>query len=97
MPNPEQLTVYTSRFCGHSRAVEQFLKGQNVPATFICIDDDAKARQKVVALNNGYASVPTLIFPDGTHLTEPSTRQLRAKLGLETDSLTQKLRNLIRK
>lgn len=97
MTNSDKLTVYTSRFCGHSWAVEQFLKGQDVPATFICIDDDAEARQKVMALNNGYASVPTLIFPDGTHLTEPSTRQLRARLGLESDSLTQKFRKLIRK
>jgi hypothetical protein len=31
-------------------------------------------------INNGNASVPTLVFPDGSTLTEPSTAVLRQKL-----------------
>ncbi len=96
MSNPEPIIVYTSRFCGHSWAVVQFFKGQNIPATFINIDANPEARQKLIELNNGCASVPTLVFPDGVQLTEPSTRQLRAKLGLETGGLMQKIRSVFR-
>jgi mycoredoxin len=85
------IALYTSRFCGHSLAVEQFMKKHQIPFNQINIDDNAAARERVKAINNGYASVPTLIFPDGSTLTEPSFQQLRAKLGLDSPSLGQML------
>jgi mycoredoxin len=33
----------------------------------------------VMQVNNGNRSVPTIIFPDGTILVEPSTEELKAK------------------
>jgi mycoredoxin len=91
------ITLYTSRFCGHSMVVERFLKKHNISVTQISIDGDAAAQEKVKAINNGYASVPTLVFPDSTTLTEPSFRQLRAKLDLEGSTLAQKLGNILKK
>lgn len=85
------ITLYTSRFCGHSLAVERFLKRHDIPVNQIDVDSDAAARERVKTINNGFASVPTLIFPDGSTLTEPSFRQLRAKLGMSQPSLAQKL------
>ena len=93
-PNDTPLTLYTSRFCGHSLAVERFMKKHRIPANQITIDDDDAAREKVKAINNGYASVPTLVFPDGSTLTEPSFSQLRAKLGLKQPRITAWLRRL---
>lgn len=89
------ITLYTSRFCGHSWAVERFMKEHKIPIQQISIDGDPEARSQVMTINNGYASVPTLIFPDGTTLTEPSFRQLRTKLGLEQTSLIKKVRKLL--
>jgi mycoredoxin len=91
------ITLYTSRFCGHSMAVERFMKRHNISMTKINIDGDEAAREKVKSINNGYASVPTLVFPDGTTLTEPSFRQLRTKLDLEGSTLAQKLGNILKK
>lgn len=88
----EKVTVYTSSYCLHSRRVVRFLQKNNIPTEIITIDGDPEAREKVTALNNGYASVPTLIFPDGTQLTEPSSTELRAKLDLKQPSLTERLR-----
>lgn len=85
------IMLYTSRFCGHSQAVERFMKKHKVPFDRVNIDGDTAARERVKAINNGYASVPTLIFSDGSTLTEPSFRQLRVKLGLDKPSLAQKL------
>jgi hypothetical protein len=39
-----------------------------------------EARERVKTINHGYESVPTLIFPDGSTLTEPSAGELRRKL-----------------
>jgi hypothetical protein len=39
-----------------------------------------KAAQFVETINGGYLSVPTLVFPDGTTLTEPSNPELLAAI-----------------
>jgi hypothetical protein len=44
------------------------------------ITRDPEAVALVEKLNNGYRSVPTILFPDGSVLSEPSTTQLVAKL-----------------
>ena len=89
------IIMYTSSFCGHSWAVERFMKEHEISVQLINIDNDNEARQQVMALNRGYASVPTLIFPDGTQLTEPSFGQLRQKLGIAQSSLLGKIRGAL--
>lgn len=88
----EKITLYTSRSCPHSWAVERFLRRHQVPVNQINIDDDPVARETLISLNNGYASVPTLMFPDGTQLTEPSLGQLRARLGIESSGVLARIR-----
>lgn len=51
-----------------------------VPYNYIDISRDQAAAAKVRALNDGNESVPTLVFPDGSSLTEPSAGQLKQKL-----------------
>lgn len=93
----EKVTVYTSSYCLHSRSVVRFLKKNDIPAEIISIDGDPGAREKVMSLNQGYASVPTLVFPDGTQLTEPSSSELRSKLNIVQPSLTERLRGAMGK
>lgn len=52
----------------------------HVDYEYVDIYTDPAAREWVREVNRGYESVPTLVFPDGSTLTEPSRRQLRAKL-----------------
>jgi mycoredoxin len=33
-----------------------------------------------MSINNGYRSVPTIIFPDGSMLVEPSLKELGEKI-----------------
>ena len=94
---PETVTVYTSSYCLHSRSVVRFLQKNDIPAEIISIDGDHEVREKVISINQGYASVPTLVFPDGTKLTEPSYKELRAKLNLEKPSLVQRLKGAVGK
>jgi mycoredoxin len=93
--NNEKIILYTSRFCGHSRSVERFLAKHEIPVQVVNIDRDPEARARLVELNAGYASVPTLVFPDGKKLTEPPLSQLRQRFGIESDSLGDRLRSLL--
>jgi len=47
---------------------------------YIDINKDRAARDYVEQVNNGNRSVPTILFPDGDILVEPSNRALNAKL-----------------
>lgn len=94
--SPMKITVYTSRWCAQSRYVEGFLKQNEIDVHLINIDGDDEARLKLIDLNNGFASVPTLLFPDGTKLTEPSLFEVRQKLGMEQPpGLVDRVRSLL--
>ncbi|MEA3337396.1 MAG: glutaredoxin domain-containing protein [Chloroflexota bacterium] len=88
---PGKIIVYGSSVCPMVPAVRSTLRRADAEYEYINITFDALARQQVVEINNGYASVPTLVFPDGSTLTEPSSRELEAKLrsvGLEVGDVT---------
>jgi len=90
--NTDTITLYTSNYCSHARRVEQFLADENIPVTIINITEDLAARETLIGINNGFASVPTLIFADGSKLTEPSIEEIRLKLGLEQLNWREKIR-----
>jgi len=60
--------------------VRGLLAQAKVPYDYIDITSDPTAAAKVRTLNEGNESVPTLVFPDGSSLTEPSAGQLKQKL-----------------
>ncbi|HET6447174.1 MAG TPA: glutaredoxin family protein [candidate division Zixibacteria bacterium] len=92
----DKITLYTSKWCSHSRSVQSFLERNEVAVNEINIDGNEEARSRLIELNNGYASVPTLIFPDGAKLTEPTLYQVREKLGMEQPpGLANRIRNLL--
>jgi mycoredoxin len=76
----QPVLLYGHPFCPGLPPIEGMLKQVKVPYTYINIHEDDAARLRVTEINNGYESVPTLVFPDGSTLTEPSFRQMRAKL-----------------
>jgi mycoredoxin len=75
----EQLTVYGHAYCPMVPVLRQILKASQVKYVYVDIKQDQSAREQVRHLNNGNESVPTLVFADGSHLTEPSMTDLRAK------------------
>ena len=80
MPNPPVL-VYGTSWCPDCLRVRRFLDANKVLYVWIDIDGDQQGREKVMLLNNGYKSVPTLVFADGSHLTEPTISELKLKIG----------------
>jgi glutaredoxin len=56
------------------------MESLNVEYTIVDVEADPSASDKVIEINGGQRSIPVIVFPDGTHLTEPSDNDLKAKL-----------------
>lgn len=76
------IIVYGTTWCGDTRRARAILDENKIDYEFIDIDKDMAAREFVEKTNKGFRSVPTMIFPDKSILVEPSSDQLRKKLGL---------------
>lgn len=76
----DKLIVYGHRFCSMVAAMRRWLEASEVDYTYVDIHRDPAGREAVREINHGNESVPTLVFPDGTTMTEPSTREVNAKL-----------------
>ena len=81
----DSLSVYGTNWCGDCRRARRLLDKNDVLYTFINIDLDKEAEKLVKSINHGMRSVPTIIFPDGSILVEPTNKQLAEKLGIELD------------
>jgi len=79
----DQITVYGAPWCPDCRRSKAFLTEQRVPFAWIDIDEDADGLRFVEELQRGGRTIPTIVFPDGSHLLEPSNAELAAKLGLQ--------------
>lgn len=76
---PSQIVMYTTKFCPDCLRAKKFFETNNVPFLNINLEGDHEATQFVMMVNNGNRSVPTIIFPDGTVLVEPSWDELKRK------------------
>ena len=76
----KEITMYSADWCGDCVRSRRLLDDLNVTYTLIDIEADSKAADKVIEINGGMRSIPVIIFADGTHLTEPSDIDLKAKL-----------------
>jgi glutaredoxin-like protein len=76
----EKVTMYGAAWCGDCRRSKRFMEENSVAFTYIDVENDATAAAKVVEINGGAQSIPVIVFEDGTHLTEPSDNDLKAKL-----------------
>jgi mycoredoxin len=75
-----QITMYGAAWCGDCRRSKAFLDGKAVEYNYIDVEADESASEKVIEINGGQRSIPVILFPDGTHMTEPSDKDLEAKL-----------------
>jgi len=75
-----QVTMYGADWCGDCRRSKRFMEENNVAFNYIDVEVDLSAADKVVEINGGAKSIPVIVFEDGTHLTEPSDNDLKAKL-----------------
>ena len=74
------ITMYGANWCGDCRRSERLFEELDVQINHIDVETDSSAAAKVIEINGGAQSIPVIVFSDGTHLTEPSDIELKAKL-----------------
>ena len=75
-----QLTMYTTPWCGFCRNLKKQLARDGIEMAEVDIERDESAAEYVMSVNGGNQTVPTVVFPDGTAMTNPSAAQVKAKL-----------------
>ena len=86
IPPHEELTIYATTWCGDCHRTKTFLDRHGIPYKWVDIESTPSAAELVTAINRGSHSVPTLVFTDGTTMTEPSNRALAEKLKIDLDA-----------
>jgi mycoredoxin len=75
-----QLTMYTTSWCGFCRNLKSQLARSGIEIAEVDIEHDQDAAEFVMSVNGGNQTVPTVLFPDGTALVNPSAAQVKAQL-----------------
>ena len=78
-----EIQLYGASWCPDCRRAKKFLADQRVAYEWHDIETDADGVRVVQERNNGKNIIPTIVFPDGSHLAEPSNEELAEKIGLE--------------
>ena len=77
---PSRIQMYATPYCGDTRLARRVLDEMGIAYDFIDFRQDPAAARFVEEINSGFRSSPTIIFPDGSVLVEPSDRELRARV-----------------
>src|SRR3954470_19709222 len=74
------VTMYTTTWCGYCVRLKKLLQREGIEYSEVDIEVDEGAADLVMAANGGNRTVPTLVFADGTALTNPSIDQVKVAL-----------------
>jgi len=86
---PDQIVVYSTVWCPDCKRAKNFLGEQRIPYANVDIEQDPEGMIFVEKINHGKRIIPTIVFPDGSTLVEPSNAELAGKLGLQTKAQRQ--------
>ena len=78
------ITVYGAYWCPDCPRSKSFLGEHQIPYGWVDGEEDEEGERFVIETNHGKRSIPTIVFGDGSVLTNPSNAELAAKLGLKT-------------
>jgi len=74
------LTMYSTSWCGYCHRLKSQLDREGIGYRVVDIEADRTAAEFVMSVNGGNQTVPTVRFPDGTALTNPSIVQVKQRL-----------------
>ena len=78
----DELTIYSTQWCGYCKRLMKQLDRAGVVYTVVDIETVPAAADYVMSVNGGNQTVPTVVFGDGTALTNPSLAQVTAQLSV---------------
>ncbi len=83
----ETIAIYGAHWCPDCRRAKKFLADQRVAFEWHDMESEPDAGRIVQERNDGDNTIPTIVFPDGSHLSEPTNEELADKLGLQRSAM----------
>lgn len=80
MKQKKMITIYTTTWCPDCKRSKKWMEDHKISYQEINIQEDEAAMEYVIKVNNGMQSIPTIVFPDGSILVEPTNRELEEKI-----------------
>ncbi len=77
----QRFTMYSTPWCGYCHRLKGQLQREGISFDEVDIERDPDSVAVVQQVNHGNQTVPTLVFADGTAMTNPSLAQVREKVG----------------
>jgi mycoredoxin len=75
-----QLTMYTTQWCGFCKRLKRQLSADGIEMSEVDIEQDPAAAEFVMSVNGGNQTVPTVVFADGSAVTNPSAAEVKQRL-----------------
>ena len=75
-----QFTMYSTPWCGYCHRLKGQLDREGIAFDVVDIEQDPAAAKLVEEANGGNQTVPTLVYSDGSAMTNPSLAQVKEKL-----------------
>jgi mycoredoxin len=72
--------MYTTGWCGYCVRLKSQLRRAGIDFAEVDIETEPEAAEIVARVNAGNQTVPTLVFADGSALTNPSVSQVADRL-----------------
>lgn len=76
----QPLTMYTTTWCAFCRRLKRQLASDGIEVVEVDIEQEPGAAEYVMSVNGGFQTVPTIVFPDGSALTNPSAAAVKQRL-----------------
>jgi len=76
----KKIVMYGKDWCRDCHFAKHWFDTHDIPYEYINVEEDKQAEEYMRKVNGGIGSVPTIVFPDGSFLIEPTARQLDAKV-----------------
>jgi mycoredoxin len=80
MSSTMSFTMYSTAWCGYCHRLKRILERDGITFVDVDIEVEPAAAALVRSINAGNEIVPTLVFEDGSAMTNPSVDEIRAKL-----------------
>ncbi|GAA4680282.1 mycoredoxin [Phytohabitans rumicis] len=78
------LTMYSTTWCGYCHRLKSQLDRESIGYVVVDIEQDLIAAEYVMSVNGGNQTVPTVRFPDGSAMTNPSIVEVKNRLAAIT-------------
>ena len=79
-PGTGSVVMYSTVWCGYCRRLKSAMERAGIAYSEVDIEHDPKAAALVESVNGGNQTVPTVVFPDGSAMTNPTLRDVQARL-----------------